>query len=133
MSLIWTEPERCGKWLIERVPFVKQWMNGHQAIGLEIDGELTAVVVYENFTGYDISMSLAVEKRATKGFVRAAFAYPFIQLGCQRISGEVASRNKPIITLIERLGFTVEGVKRNAIPGDDLIQYGMLRSECRHV
>lgn len=131
--IVWDQPERCGKWIIERVPFVKQWLGGYQAIGLEIDGELAAVVVYENFTGYDINMSLAVEKRATKGFLRVAFGYPFLQLGCHRISGEVASRNKPMIALMDRLGFTVEGVKRDAIPGDDLIQYGMTRKECRHV
>lgn len=129
--IIWNQKVRCGNWLLERVPLAKSWLTDYQAIGCEIAGDLVAVVVYERFTGWDIDMSLAVDKRATKGFVREAFRYPFVQLECQRVSSMVAVSNTPCRRLIERLGFKVEGIKRRALPDEDMIHYGLTKAECR--
>lgn len=129
--IIAAQNERCGNWAKTYIPHVQQWADGYQTIGLEIDGCLVAATIYEHFTGYDIDMSLTVAKRATPAFVRACFEYPFNQLGCLRVSCEVASKNKASKELARRLGFKLEGFKREAIPDDTLLLYGMTKSECR--
>lgn len=130
--IVFGENERCGTWADERIGYVNGWQPGFQTIGLEVEGELRAVVVYENFTGHDISMSLAVE-RASPSFLDAAFRYPFQQLKCRRVSSEIASSNEKALELVRKLGFELEGVKRDAIPDDDLLIYGMTRSECNYL
>ena len=130
--IVFGQNERCGAWADDRIGYVNGWQPGFQTIGLQVGDELRAVVVYENFTGHDISMSLAVE-RASPSFLDAAFRYPFHQLKCRRVSSEIASHNEAAIALVKKLGFEMEGVKRDAIPDDDLIMYGMTRSECSYL
>lgn len=134
MRLVFNENERCGAWILERMPYVESLAPGHQTIGLEVGGELSAVAVFEHYTGHDIDVGLAIEgARVTPGLVRATFRYVFDQLACRRLSCEVATKNLRMRSIVERMGFVMEGVKRNGVPGDDLVVFGMLRSECRYL
>ena len=93
---------------------------------------LVAAAVFEHFTGHDIDVSLAVDgKWVSPNFLRAVFKYVFCQLTCRRISCEIAGQNTAMRHIAGRLGFKDEGVKRDAVPGDNLVMMGMLRSECR--
>lgn len=60
-----------------------------------------------------------------------AFSYPFLQCGLRRVTGLIASRNTPSLSLARRLGFRDEGVCPNSLPDDDVIVLGMLREHCR--
>lgn len=128
--IIWNQSSLVAQWAIERMG-AKRVLPETHAIGLEIRGQLVAAVVYEKFTGHDIEMGVAADKKATKGFLKAVFRYPFIQLGCRRVTAYVASKNAASRELVERLGFVFEGLRRDAIEGDDFIQYGMLKRECQ--
>jgi RimJ/RimL family protein N-acetyltransferase len=62
------------------------------------------------------------------------FAYPFLQLGCNRVTGLVAATNLTARKFDEHIGFVQEGVLREGLPnGEALIVYGMLRAECRWI
>ena len=104
-------------------------------MGLERDGELQAVAVYNFYTGTDIAMHIAAvpgRRWMTRESVRVAFRYPFVQLGCRRVTGYIASKNADSLRLAQHLGFVREGLKREAAEdGDDLVVLGMLRKECR--
>lgn len=95
--------------------------------------KLLCVVVYTNYTGFDVEMCIASWSPhwCTKGFLRLAFGYPFTQLKCDRVSGRVTASNQKAIDMDERLGFKREGLIRRGVAGEDVIIFGMLREECR--
>ena len=104
------------------------------AIGLLEDGKLIAGVVYNMYTGNGIMMHVAASKPRwlNREFLKAAFAYPFLQLGCDRVTGLVRTDNTAAQRFDEHLGFVKEGViRRGDDDGCDLILYGMLHEECR--
>jgi RimJ/RimL family protein N-acetyltransferase len=107
------------------------------AIGMEDKGEIVAGVVYNNYrNGRDIEVHLAGKDGklwATKKALGVWFGYPFNQLGVERITASVAGKNMKARKFDEHVGFIQEGVMRGALPNDDLIIYGMLRTECRWI
>lgn len=127
---------RVGDFARAKIPHVHSWGEWYQGIGLERDGELIAAVVYNLYSGSDIAMHVAAipgKRWMTKGYLRAAFSYPFNQLGVRRVSGFVPEKNIEARKFDEHIGFIREGLMRNALPDDNVIVYGMLRSECRWI
>lgn len=103
-------------------------------IGLERDGELVAGVIYEGYNGHNIWMHVAIPGRITRDFLRYAFHYPFIELGCRRVSGYVEASNARARRFDERLGFQQEAILQGAASdGGDVILYRMNREDCRYV
>lgn len=103
------------------------------AIGVEVDGKIHAVAMYNCFT--DISCNIHVvsdggKRWASRTFLREAFAYPFVQLGLKRLTALVPAKNTDALTLDLRLGFQVEGRMAEATDNDDLVVLGMLRRNC---
>ena len=133
--LVLTEKERCGEFARARIPHVPSWGEWYEAIGLERDGELVAAVIFNFFSGADIAMHIAAvpgRRWMTRELLRAAFRYPFVQLGCRRVTGYVPASNTDALRFDRHLGFVQEGVMREALEsGEDVIVLGMLRSECR--
>jgi RimJ/RimL family protein N-acetyltransferase len=126
--------ERCATWARERIPGIESWSDWYQAFGWETDGKLVAAVVYTHFNGSDIWMHCAIDckgKCLTRTAIKAAFRYPFVQLGCRRVTGLVAARNVAAQKIDEKLGFVREGLLREGLPDDDLIVFGMLKKDCR--
>lgn len=131
--LVLDEHPRCQQWLIERVEHA-EWSDEVTCIGLEQNGRLTAVALYEDYTGHDVKMGVAIEKHgATVGWLHAIFRYPFLQLGVRRVTCEVADTNRRSRRLVQKVGFNIEGRKRDALPSGDIIMFGMLRRECRYL
>lgn len=132
-TVIYGQDELVRNWVAERVD--EDRFQNDVAIGLAEDGELIAGVVYNMFTGPSISMHVAAmpgRRWMTKDFLWRAFAYPFIQLGCQRVTGLVREDNLDAQRFDEHLGFVREGLLRSACEdGQNMILYGMLRKECR--
>jgi len=108
-----------------------------QAIGLGLteNGILIAGVVFNMYTGPSICIHVAAEpgKRwLNRDFLFRTFAYPFIQLKCNRITGLVRVDNLEAQRFDEHLGFKKEGIiRKGASDGTDMILYGMLKEECR--
>lgn len=131
---IYDDPLRVSRWVDRRIPG-EQFDPSCTAIGAEEDGELIGGVVYTHYAGTDVRMHVAGEPGKnwlTREFLYHAFAYPFLQLRCRRVSGLVRIDNFKAQHFDERLGFRREGLLREADDdGCDLIVYGMLRRECR--
>jgi len=104
-----------------------------KCLGLVKGDEVLGVVVYEGFSRFNVNMHVASDgsrRWLTRGFMAAAFAYPFIQCGLQRVTGLVPASNREALDFDLRLGFRPEGRMRLALHNDDMIVLGMLREEC---
>lgn len=131
--VVYGEDARVAQWVGDLVG--ENYAAGSAAIGLEQDGELIAGVVFDLYTGPSISMHVAAvpgKRWMTKDFLWRCFAYPFLQLQCNRITGLVRADNLVAQKFDEHLGFKREGLLRKAAAdGTDYVLYGMLREECR--
>jgi hypothetical protein len=131
--LLYDQNTRCREFLKTRIPSVREWDARAQTIGQTTRGQLTAVAIFENFNTHDIEVSLAIDGRATPAFPKAVFRYVFTQLGCRRMTAMVPMSSARTIELATRLGFVLEGCKRDATPAGDMLMFGLLRKECRYV
>lgn len=131
--IVWDHPERIMQFVAARTG--EDCYRDYAAIGLERDGELVAGVVYQAHTGPSITMHVASDgsrQWLNPAYLAACFKYPFLVLGCLRVTGLVRADNRDAQRFDEHLGFCREGVVRQGCSdGTDLILYGMLRSECR--
>ena len=128
-----SDPARVWEFCRQYTPI--PMVAGMKGLGLERDGELIAGVVYEGWNGVNIWMHVAAEpgKRwLTKDYLRYCFYYPFVELGCKRVSGYVEASNEQARRFDEHLGFQQEAIlKGAATDGGDVILYVMRREDCR--
>lgn len=100
---------------------------------LKPDGTVWGVVVYDCFTQYDCHMHMAGDRGwINRPLLKAAFAYPFRQLGLSRVTGLVDECKPDVLRMDLKMGFQVEGVLRAGLGDRDLIVLGMKPSECRY-
>lgn len=133
-TLIYGQEDRLLPWAQERIGVA--FRRDAYTLGLEKDGELVAVVVYDDFCEFDCNMHIASDGTSAwmnKSLLVSAFAYPFIQLNLNRVTGLVPSKNTAALKFDEHLGFEREGLHRNACADDDLISLGMLKQNCRFI
>lgn len=134
-ELIYGHEDKLLPWAQERVGVA--FRRDAYTLGLEKDGRIVAVVVFDNFSDVDCNMHIASD--GTKGWMNkslllAAFAYPFTQLGMRRVTGLVPATNAAALAFDEHLGFQREGYHPQAGPaGVDLVSLGMLRENCRFI
>lgn len=106
------------------------------AIGLALGDNLIASVLYTRYRGTDIEVHIhSTDKRwCNRRTLRYIFTYPFVQLGCRRVSAVTDPANPAVCHFLKRIGFIEEGRKRQSLPGNkDEIMLGMLREECKWV
>jgi RimJ/RimL family protein N-acetyltransferase len=133
-KVIYGQEEKLLPWAQQRIGVT--FKKDAYTIGLERSGELSAVVVYDNFSDVDCNMHIASDgTRAwlNKALLLSAFAYPFTQLGLRRVTGLVAAKNTDALKFDENLGFVREGYHPHAMKDDDLISLGMLKEHCRFI
>ena len=107
-----------------------------QGVGRLRDGELVGAVLYEGWSGPNIIMHAAgVDGHwISKDLLKTAFAYPFNQLGCKRITAWLEASNLKSQRLIEHLGFIQEATLEGAATdGSDVILYRMWKEDCRFI
>ena len=134
-KLIYGDEDRLLPWAQQRSGVV--YRRDAYTLGLERDGELRAVVVFDTFSETDCCMHIASDgSRAwmNKDLLLSAFAYPFTQLGLLRVTGLVPADNEQALRFDEHLGFVREGYHPKAGPGGrDLISLGLMKENCRFV
>lgn len=140
MRFLFGEDEAVAGWVSWQLFRQPDYFTKVPAIGL-IDGhELICGVVYTEFgrdaqrKAHSMQLSIAstTPKWANRQTLHTFFAYPFLQLGCRRIWTQCSAENEQVISFNERLGFTAEGIHREAWPlGGDAISWGMLKDECK--
>lgn len=129
--------DRLLDWCASRIPHVgsaASWKReGAQALGVGQDGQILAVMVVHGFTRQhgdaQISMAADTPRWATRETIARLLAYPFGQLGCQRLTTLIPASNTRAIRFNEGLGFKREGLARRGFGSDDCVILGMLREE----
>ena len=103
------------------------------AFGVTRDGELIGGVVYDNYRGHDVEMSCAGQPGwLDRWLIRRFFEYPFVHLGCHRVTALVKESNEHALDFDKRLGFEVEGFHPKAAGTQEgMYSLGMLRENCR--
>ena len=102
-------------------------------IGQEIDGEIKAVIAYDNILEKSCLMHTAsiVPNWISKDLLWAAFDYPFNKLGLSVILASVASTNEEALKLDRHLGFVDKAYIEDAHIDGDLVILAMRRENCR--
>jgi RimJ/RimL family protein N-acetyltransferase len=124
-----------ARWVEARVPECRGF-DKPAGFGVLRNGRLAAGVVFYNYDARagEIEVIIAAEGPgwASREVLWTAFAYPFLQLGCRRVTARVNVGNARARRLVEGAGFVLEGLLRRAgHDGGDVLVYGMLREECR--
>lgn len=134
---VYEDPELLINWATDKIETGMNFRPDAKAVGWQIGGELVAVVVYDCFSEVDCNMHIASNgggKWLTRGFLKIAFAHPFIQWRLNRVTGLVPESNKKALRFDSHLGFVFEGVCRKATKnGDNVVILGMLKDECRYL
>ena len=137
-ALVFGVDEEVARWTADRLNEESFGFRGWQnaaAIGVVLRGQPIAGVVYTHYSGPNIQMSIATTDRrwCSRGRLRVFFAYPFLQLGCRRVTGICHERNHRSRRLMEGLGFTHEGTHPEMFADGDGLSFGMLRNDCRWI
>jgi len=95
---------------------------------------LLAVVIYNALEEKNCGISIATSspKWCTKLVLKAIFGFPFIQLKLARVTATIRESNAKSRSLVERLGFILEGeLKQYYENGESAMIYGLTKDDCR--
>lgn len=136
MKLVIGQDAAVAAWAAKLMPVRMTTFRDCVAIGVEREGYLIAAAVFTDYHirehGRDIQISFAATYPAwaTRATIRGILSYPFMQLGCSRLTTLVARPNKRARRLIEGLGFRLEGVHWHAYDGrSDAISYCLRKDD----
>lgn len=117
-------------WLCQRIGYVG---TPHlRCLGAVKDGRLIGCVGYDDWNGASCQMHMAGEPGwLTRSFLRAAFAYPFLEAGCRTVLAVVAASNARALDIDRRLGFREVARLEEAAPDGDLVVMQLRRNDCR--
>ena len=119
-----------------RMPFTRPSFGPCTALGVVKNNTLVGGVVYHNFVGFNLEVSLAFDdpRWCSRATLRTLFNYPFNQLGCVRITCITSKKNKKTRRLCEGVGWKLEGIHAKAYDGvETAVSYGMLREDCKWI
>lgn len=128
-----SDHQSVAKWVADLIPHVDNF-DKMTTVGItDNHGNPLGAVVYHEYRGNDIQLSCAAvsHRWLTKETIAVIMRYPFLQLGCKRITALVPVKNTSTRKQLERAGFTQEGIMRKWYDEDDCVVYGMLREECK--
>jgi RimJ/RimL family protein N-acetyltransferase len=133
MRLVLGRDAEVAAWTKARIPHAHDW-GPLAAIGVEDErGQLIAGVVYNNYHPHygSIEISTASDSRRwlTKSLITGIFAYPFVQLGCQRVTAATPRNAHTARQFLETFGFQPEGIVRLGFGTQDAFIWGLLASE----
>jgi RimJ/RimL family protein N-acetyltransferase len=107
-----------------------------RALGVLRDDKLIGGVVFHGYRPIDkdIMVSVAFDRAdwARPSTLRTLFEFPFVTLGCERITAICAKSNKRVRRFVRGTGWTEEGSHPKLILGTETgISYGMTKEACR--
>lgn len=92
-----------------------------------------AVALFNRHVHPDIHVTFvsSTPRWAKRSVFKGILAYPFIQLGCSRITAITEATNQSTRTFLQRFGFQEEGHHPELFSSGDGVSYGLLRRNCR--
>jgi len=133
-SILIGADDLVGEMICSRIPHMRERPKPSTALGVVRNGVLLGGFIYYRYTEFDVHLGAAFDRPgwALRETLRALFGYPFIQLGCTRMTAITGRRNKKARKGLVDLGFTLEGVHKRGLDGhEDAITYGMLKENCK--
>lgn len=135
-NLIYGQEGRLLPWALERIG-IDAFRDDAVAIGIERDGEIVGVAVYDCFSSKTCNMHVAsdgTKRWLNKQFLAAVFAYPFMQCKFNSVVALISERNEEAIRFNLAIGFKHVGVLHMAASdGGDIVVSEMLRMDCRWI
>jgi hypothetical protein len=130
--LIFDEHQRIADWCEGHIEHFSGWGNEPRAIGLEVNGELRAGVVYTNFSPGNVIASIVVDGGMNRRFLYSIFYNPFIAWKVRHITCTMEASNSRSIKLCSSMGFVERGrLPEAAANGEDIVIMGLLKRDCR--
>ena len=127
--LVYGHDEALARWAGDRIGITD--FGPCRAIGILRHSTLAAVAIFHHYRHPDIEISFvtATPRWATPQNVRGILRYPFLQLGCSRITAITKDTNQRARAFLCRLGFHQEGIHPEVFIDGDAISYGLLRKD----
>lgn len=132
MRLVFGQDEKIAEWVACRIPHMMGSFRDYAAIGVATDKLIAGVVYHDHFPSYrhiQISMAADDPRWAQRGVIRGLLAYPFEQLGCERITLTVPHTSHRVLKFTKGIGFVSEGVLRRGFGDAHAVVLGMLRKD----
>jgi RimJ/RimL family protein N-acetyltransferase len=128
--------DRMLDWIASRIPQVgsdHDWRGRASAVGCVIKGEIVAGMACMNWDKkhrhIEIAFAADSPRWASRQMIGRFMAWPLVRLDCQRITALVVPSNRPVIKLLQGMGFKEEGLLRRGLGGNDALILGLLREE----
>lgn len=104
-------------------------------IARTVKGKLLGGCVYQGYTGRSISIHIAsfTPRWISRDLLWLCFHYPFVQLGCEYIFGQVPAHNLKALAFDLKMGFKEVARIENVFPEGDMIVLRLHRDECRYL
>jgi len=140
--LVYGQDKAVMTWAYNQLKMKPLPENSYCAIGITHQGKDIGACIWHNYHQDNWGNPLLIEvtlvtidKRwATRQNIRELFYYPFCQLGVKRVQATCHRKAKRVRTTLKRLGFSYEGIVREAHPlGGDAAHYSMLKTECKWI
>jgi len=97
------------------------------------DDVLYGGVVFQGYTGRSIQIHMAgfTKNWANRDMIWVAFDYPFNQLKCERIIGQVSEGKPDVLEIDLKLGFKIVAKVEKVYPDGACVVLAMDRDECK--
>lgn len=133
--LVWGLEDYIGRWLSSG-PFPEMGPNyrPHRAVAwVSANNVLIAALALDYAHPWDGQLTIYAEKSNfwTRRQIETLFRVAFNTWGLTRLTLWVDKQNKPVRRFVERLGFRLEGVKKQDDGKSGECLYGMVKSDCR--
>jgi len=107
--------------------------RGDVCIAREERGELWGGASYTGYTGSSVGVHTAGFRPdwINQDLLWVCFHYPFVQLGCSKLLGQVPSSNLKALEFDLKMGFIEETRVKDVFPDGDLVVMSMKKETCR--
>lgn len=100
-----------------------------------VGGELYGGVIYEGYTGAGGSIAMHVagfnDNWMNRDFLWVIFHYPFVQLDCRKVFGQVPEENQNMLEFALKIGFKIVVKIDDVFPDGACILTALARENCR--
>lgn len=134
LTVLYGHTEFVRGWVRERIPSMQAAEFGPStALGVMDGQRLIAGLVYHDwqpwFKSIQLSCAAVHPKWASRRILAEVFAYPFHQLGVNRIVAVTETDNHKTRRILEGIGYTLEGIGVKAFGEKDAASYRLLKDE----
>jgi RimJ/RimL family protein N-acetyltransferase len=125
--------KELGDWISEKVDV--EYVDGNICFGTEQDGKVIGAVLFNSWNGSNVCVHQRMDSQfaITRELLHTAFSYAFTFLGARRITGAVIGQNAKAIALNLHLGFELESIFKDYLPGTHgtIMHFVMWPEKCR--